>query len=204
MMKQHGESIELERQLFHGTVDEITVRCICNQNFDPRMHGIHGTVYGRGAYFATTSKYSHSYTQPIGSSGNRFMFLARVLVGRSTLGKPEYKRPPPLVSSRQHGELYDTCVDNTDTPTIFVVFNAQQCYPEFLIEYEDKRPQDQNVEQQTQNIPTSPQQPQQAPTGSLSSGNVPHQAQSSSGTSNVQHSRSISGSSKKQEGCLVM
>jgi len=72
-----------EQMLFHGTPDEATVRCICHQNFDPRTHGRHGTVYGKGVYFSSSAKYSHQYTQPCPEkSGRRFMFFALVLVGR--------------------------------------------------------------------------------------------------------------------------
>lgn len=130
----------LERHLFHGTDDEAAVRCIVHQNFDPRMHGVHGTVYGRGAYFATTAEYSHRYTKRVNNS--RFMFYGVVLVGRSVLGKTDYKRPPPLDQSRPHGALYDTCVDNVQNPSIFVVFDNVQCYPKFLVEYTDVQPVD--------------------------------------------------------------
>ena len=125
-----------EKELFHGTPDEATVRCICYQNFDPRMHGRHGTVYGKGVYFSSTAKYSHQYTEiSPEKSGRRFMFFARVLVGKSTLGKPEFQRPPPVDPARPHGSLYDSCVNSTSYPTIFVIFDNGQCYPEFLIEY---------------------------------------------------------------------
>lgn len=129
-----------EQQLFHGTPDEATVRCISYQNFDPRMHGRHGTVYGKGVYFSSTAKYSHHYTQPCPEkSGRRFMFLARVLVGKSALGTSELQRPPPVDPSRPHGSLYDSCVNNTSKPDIVVIFDNDQCYPEFLIEYENGR-----------------------------------------------------------------
>ena len=119
--------------LFHGTPDEATVRCICHQNFDPRMHGRHGTVYGKGVYFSTTAKYSDGYSQ---NSGRRFMFVARVLVGKSAVGKPNLQRPPPIDPSRPHGSLFDSCVNSASKPSIFVIFDNDQCYPEFLIEYE--------------------------------------------------------------------
>jgi hypothetical protein len=126
----------LERSLFHGTPDEATVRCICHQNFDPRMHGRHGTVYGKGAYFCSMAQYSHKFTQPVKRSGRRFVFYARVLVGQSVVGTSAYQRPPPLDPKRPYGTLYDTCVDNIANPRIIVVFDNVQCYPEFLIEYE--------------------------------------------------------------------
>ena len=86
---------EMERKLFHGTPQEETVRCICNQNFDPRVHGAHGTAYGKGAYFSTSASYSNSYTTSSGR-GLRYMFYASVLVGRYVAGKSNYQRPPPL------------------------------------------------------------------------------------------------------------
>lgn len=126
-----------EQYFFHGTPDEATVRCICNQNFDPRMHGRHATMYGRGVYFSTTARYSDSYTRPCPkNSGHRFMFLARAVVGKSAPGKQDLQRPPPVDPSRPHGALYDSCVNSTSNPTIFVIFDNDQCYPEFLIEYE--------------------------------------------------------------------
>jgi len=122
-----------EQSFFHGTPDEATVRCICYQNFDPRMHGRHGTVYGKGVYFSTTAQYSHHYAK---NSGRRFMFFARALVGKSTRGTKDLQRPPPIDPSRPHGALFDSCVDRTSKPTIVVIFDNDQCYPEFLIEYE--------------------------------------------------------------------
>lgn len=122
-----------EQSFFHGTPDEATVRCICYQNFDPRMHGRHGTVYGKGVYFSTTAKYSHHYTK---NSDRKFMFYARALVGKSAPGTRDLQRPPPIDPSRPHGALFDSCVDHTSNPTIVVIFDNDQCYPEFLIEYE--------------------------------------------------------------------
>jgi len=126
-----------EQSLFHGTPDEATVRCIFYQNFDPRMHGRHGTVYGKGVYFSATAEYSHHYTQPcLKNGGRRFMFYARVLVGKSTIGKSDLQRPPPVDPSRPHGALFDSCINSSSSPTIVVIFDNDQCYPEFLIEYE--------------------------------------------------------------------
>jgi len=130
-----------EQNLFHGTTDEATARCICCQNFDPRVNGRNATLYGKGTYFSTKASYSHKYTQPCPkNNGQRFMFFARVLVGKSTLGKPEFQRPPPVDSSRPHGALFDSCVSDTSNPAIFAVFDNAQCYPEFLILYESLLP----------------------------------------------------------------
>ena len=62
------------------------------------------------------------------------MFLARVLVGRWCLGDRNYKKPPPMPSDSS-GRLYDSCTDNVHNPTIFVVFDHSQSYPDYIIEY---------------------------------------------------------------------
>lgn len=32
--------------------------------------------------------------------------------------------------------FYDSCVNNSTNPSIFVIFEKQQIYPEYLIEYQ--------------------------------------------------------------------
>ncbi|KAK7886165.1 hypothetical protein WMY93_025786 [Mugilogobius chulae] len=126
--KNNGRPVT-ERKLFHGT-DSSHVETICATNFDWRLCGVNGTAYGQGSYFARDAKYSHSYT---GTSHVRFMFVSRVLVGEFTRGSSEYKRPP----SKDGGNvnLYDSCVDNIMNPSIFVVFEKQQIYPEYVLQY---------------------------------------------------------------------
>ncbi|MEQ2202497.1 hypothetical protein XENOCAPTIV_003540, partial [Xenoophorus captivus] len=83
-----------------------------------------------GSYFARDAKYSHSYT---GDSDVKTMFITRVLVGSYTEGKSSYVRPP----SKDSGDInfYDSCVDNIANPSIFVVFEKHQIYPEYLLQY---------------------------------------------------------------------
>ncbi len=45
------------------------------------------------------------------------------------------KKPPPVNPLKPHGDLYDSVVDNPSDPSVFVVFEFDQCYPEFLISY---------------------------------------------------------------------
>lgn len=123
-----------ERQLFHGTSPNY-VEAICKQNFDPRLFGKKGgTKYGEGSYFAVKASYSHCYTDK-DSSLSHFMFLARVLVGSYAKGRSKYRRPPLKDPSNPASDLYDSCVDNEFSPTIFVVFSTDQIYPEYVIEY---------------------------------------------------------------------
>ena len=191
---------QFERQLFHGTVDETTVRCICHQNFDHRMHGVHGTVYGKGAYFATTAKYSHQYTKPFGPGASRWMFSARVLIGKSALGNTEYRRPPPLDWQLPHGALYDTCVDNVDNPSIYVVFNDVQCYPEFLIEYKELQPPTTvPLSGGLHSLPSHSHPVSQAPFHSL-----PSHSQPSSASAQASSSVAPEGKASNQSSCNVM
>ncbi|XP_005988721.1 protein mono-ADP-ribosyltransferase PARP12 [Latimeria chalumnae] len=133
MKKRSGGKEVSEKQLFHGT-DRNLIDAICQHNFDWRICGAHGTAYGKGSYFARDASYSHNYARS--GSSSRVMFVARVLVGQSTQGKSSFLRPP---SKDGNGNLfYDSCVDNESNPSIFVIFEKHQIYPEYLIEYKGK------------------------------------------------------------------
>lgn len=86
-----------------------------------------------GSYFARDAKYSHRFTSE--SDTVRTMFVARVLVGEYTKGSSDLLRPPP----KDGGDinLYDSCVDDPKNPTIFVVFDRPQVYPEYLLQYRE-------------------------------------------------------------------
>ncbi|KAL0196580.1 hypothetical protein M9458_010152, partial [Cirrhinus mrigala] len=83
-------------------------------------------------YFARDAKYSHSYTKDLGT---RTMFVCRILVGDYTKGESSFLRPP----SKDGGDtiFYNSCVNDVYDPSIFVVFEKHQIYPEYLIEYRD-------------------------------------------------------------------
>jgi len=97
--------------------------------FDWRFCGAHGTVYGRGAYFALNASYSCSSTySPADTQGIHRIFYARVCVddqdmirGRSSLTTPPGK--------------FTVATDNTSSPKMYVVFNIDQSYPAYLLEW---------------------------------------------------------------------
>ncbi|NXL35712.1 PAR12 polymerase, partial [Glaucidium brasilianum] len=128
MQKSNGGKAADERFLFHGTSRNY-IDAICQQNFDWRICGLHGTVYGKGSYFARDASYSDNYCRE--NSNTKTMFLARVLVGEFTLGSSSYVRPP----LKDNQKFYDSCVNNSSNPSIFVIFERHQIYPEYLIEY---------------------------------------------------------------------
>ncbi|XP_034019423.1 protein mono-ADP-ribosyltransferase PARP12 isoform X2 [Thalassophryne amazonica] len=132
MKKYNGGRNVTEKKLFHGTNFKY-VDAICHNNFDWRICGLNGTAFGRGSYFARDARYSHNYT---GDSSARPMFISRVLVGSYTKGSSSYTRPP----SKDGGDtnFYDSCVDDVHDPSIFVVFEKHQIYPEYLLQYKDQ------------------------------------------------------------------
>uniref|UniRef100_A0AAJ7TJQ5 Poly [ADP-ribose] polymerase n=2 Tax=Petromyzon marinus TaxID=7757 RepID=A0AAJ7TJQ5_PETMA len=125
---------ELELNLFHGTRAD-TVPAICKHNFDPRLSGKNAAVYGNGSYFATAASFSHGYAGRAGHAGDRCVFIAKVLAGRHAVGRTGLRRPPALCPDDLASDLYDSCVDNAGKPSIFAIFDSDQCYPYFLIRY---------------------------------------------------------------------
>ncbi|XP_048865119.1 protein mono-ADP-ribosyltransferase PARP11 [Brienomyrus brachyistius] len=139
-----------EKMLFHGT-GHSNVQAICTYNFDWRLTGSHGDIYGKGSYFARDAKYSskfchttanhnvvlqkHGLVPAIFQSDPPYksMFLARVLVGEYTVGQSKFCRPPS--KDTRVTNFYDSCVDDIANPKIFVIFDCNQIYPEYLIEF---------------------------------------------------------------------
>lgn len=87
-------------------------------------------VLNLGSYFARDAKYSNDFTS---MSGVKSMFIARLLVGEYTQGFPAYVRPPP--KDKEGINFFDSCVNNVAKPSIYVIFEKQQIYPEYLLQY---------------------------------------------------------------------
>uniref|UniRef100_A0A8C2Z667 Poly [ADP-ribose] polymerase n=2 Tax=Cyclopterus lumpus TaxID=8103 RepID=A0A8C2Z667_CYCLU len=142
LMRNQGVKMIQEKRLFHGT--EIrNVESICKNNFDLRLAG--EGLYGRGIYFAKDAPdadiYSTSSTDPLPLHGGgtrglqgqntKVMFLARVMIGKSSVGRRYLQKPDGGSSENSH----DICVNDITDPSIFVIFDPNQIYPEYLIQY---------------------------------------------------------------------
>lgn len=68
------------------------------------------------------------------TTGHKRMYLAKVLVGDFTMGQQGLPAPPPR-SQANYSDLYDSVTDNKVPPTMFVIFNDIQAYPEYLITF---------------------------------------------------------------------
>ncbi|KAL7976349.1 hypothetical protein Chor_002568 [Crotalus horridus] len=131
--KKGGQKID-ERLLFHGTSSS-KLKAICVDNFDWRICGTNGTVYGKGSYFARDANYSDNYCQA--KDDEKVMFVAQVLVGEYAVGRPIYTRPPAKLTGVL--DTYDSCVDRTVNPSVFVIFEKHQAYPAYLIFYSEEK-----------------------------------------------------------------
>ena len=117
-----------EMELFHGT-DPKNTTPICENGFDWRRFGLAvGSKYGQGSYFARDARYSYNFSTCM-------MLVADVLVGSYTLGKPEYRLPPPKDAKNPQGKQFDSCVNSIQNPEVFVVFHWDQCYPKYVVEF---------------------------------------------------------------------
>ena len=92
-----------------------------------------GTAYGQGCYFARDASYSNAYASPDDLS-QKYMYVVRVLTGQFTTGNSAMIVAPPKDPSDK-AVLFDSVVNSTTNPTIFVIFYDADAYPEYLITY---------------------------------------------------------------------
>ncbi|NXY17710.1 PAR14 polymerase, partial [Atrichornis clamosus] len=123
-----------ERLLFHGTSKE-SLTLINNRGFNRSYAGIHAANFGNGTYFAVNASYSahDTYSKP-DVNGKKYMYLARVLVGEYSQGKKGSITPAPKNASNSI-DLFDSSTDNVSQPSMFIIFNDIQAYPEYLITF---------------------------------------------------------------------
>ena len=121
-----------ELYLYHGT----NVKSIPNINeygFDRSYAGANATQFGHGSYFARDLRYSvqATYSPVDPTTGHKFVYVARVLVGRFCQGAQDMQHPPLQTSSQP----FDSAVDNVLHPNIFVIFRDTRAYPFYLYEF---------------------------------------------------------------------
>uniref|UniRef100_A0A671SDH8 Poly [ADP-ribose] polymerase n=1 Tax=Sinocyclocheilus anshuiensis TaxID=1608454 RepID=A0A671SDH8_9TELE len=117
-----------DRLLFHATESSL-VEAACLRNVDFETSDT--AAYGQGIYLSKDARY---WIEREDGCATRLMFACRVLVGYYTRGAARFRHPP---AKNTEGSLYDSCVDNPRDPSVFVVFDRCQIYPEFLITFEE-------------------------------------------------------------------
>ncbi|KAF3853285.1 hypothetical protein F7725_013973 [Dissostichus mawsoni] len=107
-----------------------------NNNNERKLFHSSGAYYidliNKRASTAATPEHM-GYAKP-DTRHHKRMYLAKVLVGDFTTGRPGMINPP-IKSSSNTTDLYDSVADNSTNPTIFVIFNDIQAYPEYLITF---------------------------------------------------------------------
>ncbi|KAM9305745.1 protein mono-ADP-ribosyltransferase PARP14-like [Gastrophryne carolinensis] len=137
--KQHidakNKSTTNEMEIFHGT-DSSYIQHINLHGFNRSYAGRNAAAYGNGTYFAINASYSASstYARP-DASGQKHMYLARVLTGEYCAGHHGMVMPPAK-SSADPTDLYDSATDNVQRPSMFVIFHDVQAYPEYHIVFQ--------------------------------------------------------------------
>jgi hypothetical protein len=116
-MRQMGHG---EYGLFHGT-ETSAIQSITQVGFSRSFAGVNGVAFGQGAYFASDANYSVPYCK--GTSGTRYMFLARVILGKTTTGTRDTKRAPDGFDSTGNGD------------NIFVSYCDSNTYPAYVIRF---------------------------------------------------------------------
>ncbi|XP_030344141.1 protein mono-ADP-ribosyltransferase PARP14-like [Strigops habroptila] len=123
-----------EKLLFHGTAAS-SLNTINYNGFNRGYAGKNAAAIGNGTYFAVDACYSaqDTYSRP-DVNGRKYMYLARVLTGQYCVGSRGLITPPPK-NTADPTDLYDSVVDSVKDPTMFVIFNDIQAYPEYLITF---------------------------------------------------------------------
>ena len=130
-----------ELMLFHGAGYNV-VDIICNQGFDERLGSL-GGFFGSGVYFACRSSKSDEYVRQPSPSNTYKMIISRVCMGNyyTTQESMNNIRRPPCIeghidpcSHLRHDSVYFNGTRKNYEE--FVVYDRNQCYPEFVVEYE--------------------------------------------------------------------
>jgi len=114
-----------EMFLFHGSRND-AYDIIIKDGMDHRVANLSG-AFGAGIYFAPASSTSSGYVSG-SNKGNHRMLYCRVTLGMIGPGSSGLRRPPEI---KKGGRLYDSVGNNT----MYVIFDNQQCYPEYIIYY---------------------------------------------------------------------
>ena len=95
------------------------------------------TAYGKGVYFAVNASYSAQTTYSLPDTNeNKYIYLVRVLTGQYTAGHHSLIVAPPKDPTKNLNVLFDSVVDNVTNPSMYIVFQDAQAYPEYLIKFQ--------------------------------------------------------------------
>ena len=137
-MHEQNKGVINEKRLFHGTSSTPPEKIFrSSQGFDFR-YCTRG-MWGTGTYFAVNASYSDNYT--FSSAGSKQLILAKVLTGETYRSSPDssLKKPPVKKHTPSSGtfvdELYDSVSGLANGSDIFIIYDHEKAYPDYLITY---------------------------------------------------------------------
>ena len=124
-----------EKYVWHGTKPE-HIDTIAQHGFDERVGSLDGR-FGAGIYFADMCSKSDQYCTPDGCR-SFYLFLSRAMFGachETGVAMQQTRRPPdmPIIPGRPHDSI--VYVPGGNRYSEFIVYDAAQAYPEYLVEY---------------------------------------------------------------------
>ena len=119
------------KEALHGTARD-TIPKINRNSFNRSFCGKNATAYGKGVYFAVDARDSIDDTcsRP-DSQGNKYMYLARVVVGDFCVGNDTMNVPPPMPAT-SNLLLYDSMIKRLNPPPMHVIYHDAQAYSELM------------------------------------------------------------------------
>lgn len=130
LSKRYNETQLNVQKLFHG-VDPMEIDSICKNNIEWRLSMPTVQMFGKGAYFSNSAAVARGHCT-CDSDRHFFLILADVIIGAITKGTPDHNGPSNTTFDRLGCE---TTVDDAATPTIFVKYNKEEYYPQYIIEF---------------------------------------------------------------------
>lgn len=127
-----------EAYLFHGTSPK-NAESICEHDFSTSFAGSRsgGAIYGPGLYFAENSSKADEYAHsPEGDV--RSMLICRVALGNILTCTADEPDVIGLCNQIERSDYHSILGDRTvsrGTYREFVIFDNDQCYPEYLVKY---------------------------------------------------------------------
>ncbi|TSM60564.1 Poly [ADP-ribose] polymerase 9 [Bagarius yarrelli] len=132
LFRLNGKRIQAQPQRLYQRVSAQFVDLICRVGFQREYAPPKEQKYGAGIYF-TNDLEKGKYFWPEYEERYIYFIEAQVLTGKHTLGSQEMIVPPPTASDPL--VRYNSVTNNRG---VYVIFNGQHAYPEFIITCQKK------------------------------------------------------------------
>lgn len=130
--KRNGDNPN-ERLVFYGERSAANIKTIHKFGFDTRV--AEDGNFGIGLYFGVHASFCDSGRCLQNPDGSKEVLVCRAALGASAKGAKTIRRPPPKDPKKPTMDLFDSCCDDKDPASLYVLFNNSQAYPEYIVTY---------------------------------------------------------------------